>query len=230
MGTGEVSSGIAASTRKWEHIAVTWDSSTGKVTFYVNGLLQAEVTHANAVIPPVDSDYLTVGAWGTLENYFNGMIDEVRVYGKVLSADEILAHFNEGGADVAPPAGVTNLAGSSATNPGGVTLTWTAPGDDGSSGQAAEYDIRYAAAQITETNWDTATQVSGEPKPQTAGSSETFIVPGLSPGSTYYFAIKTRDEVLNESALSNVVSATASSAALPPEFHRILAVFAVRLS
>jgi hypothetical protein len=65
------------------------------------------------------------------------------------------------------------------------------------------------------SNWDTATQVPGEPNRRTAGSSETFIVLGLSPGSTYYFAVKTRDEVLNESALSNVVSATASSAALP---------------
>lgn len=85
-----------------------------------------------------------------------------------------------------------------------ITLTWVAPGDDGTSGNAAQYDIRYFNAPITsEAVWNTAMQVAGEPVPQPAGSTENFVVAGLSSGTTYYFAIKTADEVPNWSGLSN---------------------------
>ena len=56
--------------------------------------------------------------------------------------------------------------------------------------------------------WDTATRASGEPNPQSAGSPETFVVPRLTPGTTYYFAMKTMDEVGNVGGMSNVASAT----------------------
>lgn len=103
-----------------------------------------------------------------------------------------------------------------AATPNSVTLTWTAPGDDGSSGTATEYDIRYSLSPITDANWASATQVSGEPTPQPAGSQESFDVIGLSPGTTYYFAIKTADEVPNWSALSNIVLKTTSPEDTPP--------------
>jgi len=90
--------------------------------------------------------------------------------------------------------------------PTSVTLTWTAPGDDGNIGTASVYDIRYSTSPIDESNWDQATQVSGEPAPQAAGSAESFDVIGLNPGTAYYFAIKTADEVSNWSPLSNVIS------------------------
>jgi len=90
--------------------------------------------------------------------------------------------------------------------PTSVTLTWTAPGDDGNIGTASLYDIRYSTSLINESNWDQATQVTGEPAPQEAGSAESFDVSGLNPGTVYYFAIKTADEVSNWSPLSNVIS------------------------
>jgi hypothetical protein len=106
-------------------------------------------------------------------------------------------------ADTTPPATVTDLSVSEVTTDS-VTLTWTAPGDDGNIGTASEYDIRYSTSSITEANWNLASQVLGEPKPSVAGSMETFVVTGLSPGTTYYFALKTADEVPNWSGLSNV--------------------------
>jgi len=78
------------------------------------------------------------------------------------------------------------------------------------SGTASSYDIRYSTSPITEDNWAQATQCEGEPRPQPAGSTETFKVTGLTPGVTYYFALKTSDEVPNVSALSNVASAVAA--------------------
>ncbi|UCG61150.1 MAG: fibronectin type III domain-containing protein [Candidatus Zixiibacteriota bacterium] len=91
-----------------------------------------------------------------------------------------------------------------------VTLTWTAPGDDGDVGVATEYDLRYSTSPISEANFDQATRVSDVPAPQIAGSSESFTISGLDPSTTYYFAVKTADEVPNWSAISNVVSVSTS--------------------
>lgn len=91
--------------------------------------------------------------------------------------------------------------------PTSVTLTWTAPGNDGNSGTAWQYDVRYSTTLITEQNWTTASQAEGEPNPATAGSSQEFIVDDLAPNTHYYFAIKTIDWAGNLSGLSNVDTA-----------------------
>ena len=115
--------------------------------------------------------------------------------------------------DLTAPAAVTNLATS---NPTGstVTLTWTAPGDDGNTGTATTYDVRYGASAINSGNWAAATQVTGEPTPAVAGTNQTMTVTGLSAGTTYYFAIKTADEVPNTSTVSNSPSGTTTVANL----------------
>ncbi|GIW46378.1 MAG: hypothetical protein KatS3mg078_0255 [Deltaproteobacteria bacterium] len=107
-------------------------------------------------------------------------------------------------------------------------LKWTAPGDDGNSGTATIYDIRFfqdteiaqelgvssidelTSSQIEEFvrgNFSEATQVLGEPPPESAGSAESFIVPRLDIAGekVFFFAIETRDEVGNSSDPSNVV-------------------------
>jgi hypothetical protein len=94
--------------------------------------------------------------------------------------------------------------GDDATN--SVRLTWTASGDDGMIGQATTYDIRYSTQQLDETTWESATHVADEPLPQTAGATESFIVRGLQPNTTYSFAVKTQDEGGNWSAISNIAT------------------------
>jgi parallel beta-helix repeat protein len=109
--------------------------------------------------------------------------------------------------DCTPPGAVTDLIVTGTTSDS-ATVTWKAPGDDGNVGTATTYDIRYSTSEITETNWDSAIQCLGEPVPNPAGTTETYTVTDLSPGTTYYFALKTADEVPNWSPLSNVVSVT----------------------
>ncbi|HUW82233.1 MAG TPA: fibronectin type III domain-containing protein, partial [Phycisphaerae bacterium] len=125
--------------------------------------------------------------------------------------DNIAFTYPGGASDTTAPAAVTDLAAGNPTS-GSIQLTWTAPGDDGSTGTASSYDVRYSMSLIDAGNWASATQATGEPAPQVAGSAESFIVTGLSAETTYYFAIKTSDEVPNESALSNVPSAATSAA------------------
>jgi len=114
-----------------------------------------------------------------------------------------------GTSDTTSPSAVSNLAASTGISDGQVVLSWTAPGDDAASGTATSYDIRYSTAAINDSNWASATQVSGEPAPLVAGTSQTMTVSGLTAGQTYYFAMKTSDEANNVSALSNVPNAQA---------------------
>ena len=108
--------------------------------------------------------------------------------------------------DSTPPDDVSDLAASAATLLS-LTVGWTAVGDDGLVGQATSYDVRYSTSPISELNWPSATQATGEPSPQPIGSPETFTIPGLNHSSTYYVGLKVTDEIGNQSGLSNHLQA-----------------------
>ena len=128
--------------------------------------------------------------------------------------------------DKIPPSSVTDLSikyeGSDY-----VYLSWTAPGNDGNQGTAHRYDIRYSTNPVgadTATWWEAADTVADEPAPAPAGTGQQFKVEGLTPHSTYYFALRTADEVPNWSGISNIASGTPvgvkgrGSAELPGRF------------
>jgi len=114
--------------------------------------------------------------------------------------------------DIIPPTAVSDFAASTPTL-SSIDLAWTASGDDGSTGTATTYDIRYSTSTISEGNWAAATQVTGEPTPSIAGTAESMTVSGLSATTTYYFAIKISDEVPNTSTISNISNSTTLAAA-----------------
>jgi hypothetical protein len=89
-----------------------------------------------------------------------------------------------------------------------VTLSWTAPGDDSLTGTAAQYDLRYATSAITAANFGSASRWTGIPSPTAAGTRQSATITGLQPSTTYYFAIKTADEVPNWAGISNIISRT----------------------
>ncbi len=97
------------------------------------------------------------------------------------------------------PLAVTVSASTSST----VTLTWSAVGDDSLVGTAAQYDVRWSTAMITEANWASATASSGEPAPAAPGTVQNFVVSGLDRSVDLYFAVKVRDDANQWSALSN---------------------------
>jgi hypothetical protein len=98
--------------------------------------------------------------------------------------------------DTTAPAPVGNLT-AAATSPWSVKLNWTASGDDGVTGRAGFYDVRYSTSPITAANFASATRAPGEPAPATAGSAETLTVTGLDPGTVYYFAVNVADNAHN---------------------------------
>jgi len=92
-----------------------------------------------------------------------------------------------------------------------ITLFWIAPGDDGNTGSATLYDVRYSTEPITSANWNSATQATGEPAPRIAGTLESYKIGNLNQNTTYYFAMKTADEIPNWSEMSDVLELTTST-------------------
>lgn len=95
-----------------------------------------------------------------------------------------------------------------------VSLRWNSPADDDATGAASSYDVRYSTSAITNANWSSATQATGEPVPSPAGTVENMTVTGLAAATTYHFAMKSADGFSNISGLSNVPDTTTDAAAV----------------
>jgi len=88
-----------------------------------------------------------------------------------------------------------------------LVLGWVAPAANGSAGTgtASEYDLRMSTSAITAQNFDCAARITA-PAPSAPGSMEQLTVTGLTCGRTYYFAIKSRDAVVQWSPMSNLAT------------------------
>ncbi len=109
--------------------------------------------------------------------------------------------------DAVPPAAIEDL-GAVAASSNSARLTWTATGDDGDSGNAYRYDLRFALEPIDASTFDQATRFLAAPSPAPVGQPESVELTGLRSGTTYFFALKAQDAAGNRSAISNVATAT----------------------
>jgi hypothetical protein len=95
----QVSTGVSANDGKWHHIAVTWRKSDGQVKLYKDGTsvytgtLQsgATINLANLVIGQEQDSFR--GGFDSSQA-FKGIIDEVRIYDRVLSPTEISNYYD----------------------------------------------------------------------------------------------------------------------------------------
>lgn len=171
--------------------------ATLQFEYFVNEVSGGTIT-INPAQPPQGVTLPTLGS-----NLYSGVIFNHSV------ANDIEEFSVVKFSDTNPPAAITNLATSNVTATS-VGLSWTAVGDDDLDGQAASYDLRYSTSVITSQNFTSATQVTGVPVPGVSGAPQSFTVGGLLSGTTYFFAIKAKDEAGNAGAISNVVSASTS--------------------
>jgi formylglycine-generating enzyme required for sulfatase activity len=84
-----------------------------------------------------------------------------------------------------------------------VTLTWTAPGGDGTTGKVEAYEVRWLDSPITEPDWTAGTVAGPLPVPGVAGTPEAAVLDEVTSGAMRYFALKSRDEAGNWSIISN---------------------------
>lgn len=87
-----VVNGLTIQNNTWYHIFATWDGET--LSLYINGQLQGEDTGS----PGTDSDtqsILTFGRPNNADNYYwEGIIDDIRIYNRALSAEEVINLYN----------------------------------------------------------------------------------------------------------------------------------------
>lgn len=81
---------------KWTHFAGTYDAATNTGRVYINGTLVKEEVFAGSTVTYATAGFLTniglatIGVNNDPIGGFKGSIDEVRIYKKVLTADEVL--------------------------------------------------------------------------------------------------------------------------------------------
>src|SRR5437867_8603587 len=118
----------------------------------------------------------------------SGVDAQPSLAGRVLSGGRLNLFTPVLEPDADPPGAIRDLA---TVNPGSNTmgLTWTATGDDGNTGRASRYEIRYSLTPITEANF-ASQPLAASPDPLPAGSAESAEVHGLAFNTSYFFAIK----------------------------------------
>jgi hypothetical protein len=100
----------------WQHIAFSYDKTSGVVALYLNGTTVAQA-NVGSIVPQTSFPYLLFGArttYGSVSNprsAFSGAMDEIGLYNRALSASEIQAlctEQNHGEPLPPPPARATN--------------------------------------------------------------------------------------------------------------------------
>ncbi|HTQ39662.1 MAG TPA: CotH kinase family protein [Pirellulales bacterium] len=188
--TGGVYSTSAINNGQWHNIAMTRDVSTGIVQLYVDGVLQGTSTFDTG---SKTSQFFLIGALtdvasnGTTingANYFNGSLDDVRIYSRVLSASEIAGL----GEVPATPTGCSATALSASQ----VQLNWT---NASNFAQNIEIDRKTGSG-------GTFAQVA-----LLQGSETTFTDTNLTAGAQYFYQIRALDGAGN-SAFTSAVNVT----------------------
>jgi hypothetical protein len=199
---------------QWYHVAVTSDGNQWRL--YINGVEETLVNYSGnnvgnwfSAVDNGTNSYLigSLQSALTIKETFTGDIDDVRIYGRALSGQEILDlyHATPPPVDVIPPAEITTLVLYNPTFDS-ISMLWDAPGDDGVLGKAASYQARRStsAPGVNPENWwNAAVPMTGLPVPKYAGDDENYIATGLSSGTVYYIAVRALDDAGNLSPLNS---------------------------
>jgi len=89
--------GIYVPLNEWTHLALTYDGTYVRV--YVNGELKSTIKDPDGGAIDTNDNDLRIcarGGDGSASQFFDGMIDEVRIYNRILSEEEIKAHYIRG--------------------------------------------------------------------------------------------------------------------------------------
>ncbi len=81
-------------TGQWWHVAVSYDAATHEARLYVDGVLAESFTHTGTLGSSTSA--LGIGRDGHWNARFTGRMDEVRLYNRALSANEVAALLDDG--------------------------------------------------------------------------------------------------------------------------------------
>jgi hypothetical protein len=83
----------------WTHVAVTYNIADGVWTLFKNGVAGGTLNLPDGIIPEnISTQHASIGtamtSTGAAAGFFNGKIDEVRIWNRARSGAEILANYN----------------------------------------------------------------------------------------------------------------------------------------
>jgi glucose/arabinose dehydrogenase len=180
-------------TNTWTHLAGTYDGLF--LRLYING---TEVSNTPLTGPiSTSSNPLQIGGDDIFGQFFNGIIDEVRVYNRALSADEIQADMNS---PIIPP-----------------QITLTSPSDNSVFHQDSG-TIQLSATATDSNGFVARVEMfsSGNPNPLATFTNApyTFTFAGLAPGA-YTFSARATDNSGLVTWASPVAITIVSNTSLP---------------
>src|SRR5690606_38234824 len=73
----------------WHHVVVTVDHTANSAIVYVDGVVSETIDITSLTGSLESSEPLLFGSYGGSNSFLNGSMDDVRMYSRVLSADEI---------------------------------------------------------------------------------------------------------------------------------------------
>ena len=190
--------GTALAINTWSHLAMTFGANT--IRLYINGTQVATASRTGTI--ETNSNPVSIGSNSTYGEYFQGRIDDVRIYNRALSVAEIQADMATQVGD--PPApdtsaptvpGTLTATAASATQ---INLSWTASTDNlGVTGYELERCSGAGCSIFTTLTTVTTT---------------TYNNTGLTAATSYSYHVRAVDAAGNRSAFSNVASATTPTA------------------
>ena len=186
-------------TGAWTHVATTYDGSV--LTTYVNGVQAGQLITAGSITTTTGA--LRIGGNTVWAEWFQGDIDEVRVYNRARTATEIQADMNSSisSPDTTPPSAPGTLTATGGL--GQVALAWGAATDD-------VVVARYNVHRSTTSGF---TPSAANRIAQPSGTSHTDT--GLTAG-TYYYKVTAEDTAGNVGPASNQASAASAADSTPP--------------
>ena len=181
----------------WSHLTATYDGSA--LRLYVNGTLVTTTPAIGSII--ASGSPLRFGGNSGLGEWFQGRLDDIRIYNRTLSASEIQTDMNTPAGqpaptDTTPPSAPGNLTATGQL--GGVRLNWSASTDNVG---VTEYRVH----RSTTTGF---TPSAANLVASVAGSTTTYTDSGLAAG-TYHYVVVAADAAGNTAS-----SAQASGTAL----------------
>ncbi len=176
-----IASATAVDDGVWHHAAVTRDGPTGMVHVYVDGVPAVAGAGPTGSLGTVSSLFL--GAMRTDQNYFQGEMDDLRLYNRVLAPTEVRALC-----DATPPQPDPAAFATAPTATGTGSITMAAVGGS-DNGDVVEYRFEEMTAK---------TGASSSPWQ----SSPTYTDIGLEQDTTYEYRVIIRDAAGNETGAS----------------------------
>jgi hypothetical protein len=133
-------------------------------------------------------------------NFFDGLIDEVRIYNRALSASEILSVYNTIPADLAPPV-ISNGQPTGVLPAGTAQITMTVATDENAN---CRWDATPGMAYASMTAFNT-----------TGGTSHSTPIIGLQDGQSYNFYVKCQDVAGNVNSGDYTISFSIAASSAP---------------